>query len=194
MPVKGSARANMWITQSSPYWIDVGTSSGDFRYIAVVVYADYYPSVLYVDSVLVIPSPSQPPSYWVANTTYYADGGSVSDHENLAGSYPDGDFAHIYCGNYPDMAQIYGSMNREASGQVKVYGNSYSGYHSDLYVYVSDDYENWDQVGSEVTVTATSPYWIDFGQATDSFLYIVAVGYDSANSVKLDLGSVRVAP
>jgi len=130
----------------------------------------------------------------VTNTTYYVDGGSVSDHENLAGSYPDGDFAHIYCGNHPDMAQIYGSMNREASGQVEVYGNSYSGYYSDLYVYVSDDYENWDQVGSEVTVTATSPYWIDFGPSTGSFLYIVVAGYDDPNSVKLDLDSVRVTP
>jgi len=185
---------NLWITQTSPYWIDVGTYANDFRYIAIVVYADVYPSVLYVDSVLVIPSPSQSPHFWVTDTTYYVDGGSVSNHENLAGSFPDGDFAHIYCGNPPDMAQIYGTMNREASGNVKVYGNSYSGYYSDLYVFVSDDYENWDQVGSKVTVTATSPYWIDFGPSSGSFLYIVVVGYDSANSVKLDLDSIWVIP
>jgi len=46
---------NLWISQSSPYWIDVGSHSGNFKYIAVVVYADYAPAVLYVDSVLVIP-------------------------------------------------------------------------------------------------------------------------------------------
>jgi hypothetical protein len=186
---------NLWITQSSPYWIDVGTYASDFRYIAVVVYADYAPSVLDVDSVLVIPSlPLQSSYYYVTSTTYYTDGGSVNNHENLAGNSNDGNFAYIYCGNPPDMAQIYGAMNGEASGQVEIYGNSYSGYYSDLYVFVSSDYQNWDQVGSKVTVTSTSPYWINFGQASGSFLYIVLVGYDSANSVKLDLDSVRVTP
>jgi hypothetical protein len=185
----------LWVSHTSWNWFYVGSYSGDFRYISIMVYADHYPSVLYVDSVLVIPSPSQSsPHYWVANTTYYVDGGSVVNHENLTGSFPDGDFAYIYCGNPPDMAQIYGSMNREASGQVEVYGKSYSGYYSDLYVYVSDDYENWDQVGDKVTVTSTSPYWIDFGPSSGSFLYIAVVGYDNANSVKLYLDSVRVTP
>jgi hypothetical protein len=87
-------------------------------------------------------------------------------------------------------------MNREAHGHIEIYGYSGpGGYYSDLYVYVSDDNQNWYQVGSMQTITATSPYWIDVGTYSGNFRYIKIVGYDSPDrwlSVCLWLDCVQV--
>ncbi|MBN1244164.1 hypothetical protein JXA31_01060 [Candidatus Bathyarchaeota archaeon] len=186
---------NLWVSQTSPGWIDVGTYAGKFRYIAVVVYADQAPSILAVDSVLVIPSPPQSEQYWVYEADKYEDGGTVYDLDYINGSYHDGNSATIYAPDYPDRADIIGTLNEEVvgGGHVYIYGCSYpGGYLSDMYVYVSSNYQDWYQVGSMMTITATSPYWIDVGTYGSSFRYVRIVGYDSHNSVRLVLDCVRV--
>ena len=126
----------------------------------------------------------------------YEGGGWVDNAEYIMGSSNDGNFAHIHCPNSPDMAVIFGTMNTEASGHIEIYGKSGpGGYYSNLYVYVADEYpsENWQFVNM-LTITNTSPYWIDVGTPSGVFRYIAVVGYDSANSVCLYLDSVRVTP
>lgn len=111
---------NLWISQTSPGWIDVGSYGSNFRYIAVVTYADQAPSILYVDSVLVIPSPQQSQYYWVSSitsTTTYGYG-AVNDPNNMIHSYNDGSFTQLYGGNYGDGAEIVGAMNRDAHGHI----------------------------------------------------------------------------
>jgi len=92
---------------------------------------------------------------------------------------------------------IVGSIGWEATGHVYLYGYSVWGFYSDLQVWVSNDYQNWDQVGYTQTITDTSPYWIDVGTPSGTFRYIAIVGYDSPErwlSVCLYLDSVRVTP
>ena len=189
--------SEMTITQTTPYWIDVGTYSGKFRYIAVVVYCDSWGEAanLYADSVLVIPSPPQSEYYWVYNSTEYEYyNGHVYNVEYVNGSYHDSNSAHIGCPNYPDRAEIVGVLNEEVvgGGQVEIYGYSHpGGYYSDMYVYVSSNQQDWVSVGN-MTITATSPYWIDVGTCGSSFRYIKIVGHDTYNSVALNIDCVRV--
>jgi hypothetical protein len=191
--------SDQWITQSSPGLISVGSYSSSFRYIAILVYNDYYTASSFnVDSVLVIPPLPQPTSqnYWVSSINWYGwDGtGNVENPENLVGSSNDGQYATLYAGNPGDTGRIIGNMNANAHGHIELYGYSASGYYSDLYVYVSSDYQNWDLVTYSKTITATSPYWIDCGTHSGNFIYIYILVYDSGCSALLYVDSVRVTP
>jgi hypothetical protein len=188
-----------YVYASSPTWISVGSWSSNFRFIAIVVYNQWWGedySVLNVDSVLVIPSPPQSEHYWVYEATEYEyANGHVYNVENVVGSYYDFNTAHIGCPNPPDRADIIGTLDEEVvgGGHVEIYGcSSPGGYYSDMYVYVSSNNQDWYQVGSMLTITATSPYWIDVGTYGSSFRYVRIVGYDSHNSVALNLDCVRV--
>jgi hypothetical protein len=185
------------ITESSPHWIDVGTPTGKFRYIAVVVYCNDWgdASYLFLDSVLIIPQPQQSEYYYMYDAyDSYVDGGSLSHPEYLNGSYTDGNRADIHCSNPPDMVPIYGEMNKDSHGQIEIYGYSGVGYWSNLQVYVSEDSQNWDEIGDGFLITANSPYWIDIGTPTGNFKYIIVVGYDNSCSVDLHLDCIRVTP
>jgi hypothetical protein len=185
---------NLWVSQSSPGWIDVGSYSNNFRYISVVVYADYAPSVIYVDSVLVIPSLSH---YWVssiADYSWYGSSAHVYNPNYLVGSSNDELYAQIYAGNYGDQAMIVGAMNTDAHGHIELYGYSVPGYNSHLYVYVSYDYSNWYQVNSQ-TVYPGSAHWIDCGSYSSSFRYIAVVVYnDQGLSGNIYVDSVKATP
>lgn len=133
--------------------------------------------------------------FYASDSTKYEDGGVVDNHEYLRGSSNDGNYAHIHCSDYPDRADIIGTLNAEVTygGHIEIYGCSgQGGYLSDLRVYVSEDNWNYYQVGSVMRITATSPYWINVGDYGDSFRYIRVVGYDSGYSVCLYLDSVRI--
>ena len=122
-------------------------------------------------------------------------GGWIDNTGYIKGDSNDGNFAHIHCSNQGDMAMIEGTMDKETSGRIAIYGKSGSGYQSDLYVYVADEYpsENWQFVKS-LTITNTTAQWIDIGTSPIKFRYIEVVGYDSGNSVCLYLDSMRVTP
>jgi hypothetical protein len=186
-----------YVYASSPSWISVGSRASNFKYIAIAVYNGYWDdySFLSVDSVLVIPSPPQSEYQWIYDsTTYVYMGGIVNNHEYIQGSFYDGDCAQIYAPNYPDRADIIGTLNQEAvgGGRVEVYGYSYPEYLSDMYVYVSNNGQDWYQVGSMKTITDSSPYWIDFGTYGSTFTYVRIVGHNSGNSVRLLLDCVRI--
>jgi hypothetical protein len=61
-----------------------------------------------------------------------------------------------------------------------------------MYVYVSNNGQDWYQVGSMKTITDSSPYWIDFGTYGSTFTYVRIVGYNGGNSVRLLLDCVRI--
>jgi len=163
------------VNQGSPQWIDVGSYANRFRYIAVVVYPE---GDIYLDSVLVIPEPRQTETYYVYYTSEFEDGGVVNNHQYLRGSYHDANFAQIYCPDAEDMGQIIGTMNEgEASGKIEIYGKTQSGYDSELYVFRSNDYSNWYQVGSVQWITSTQPYWINVGTYSGNFIALAVVVY-----------------
>ena len=118
--------------------------------------------------------------------------GSVNNEDNLVGTRGD-NYATIYGGNFGDGGRIVGQMNAPSGGNIYLYGCSVSGYYSNLYVYVSSDDSNWIQIGSMITVTSTTTYWISIGQYFGDFQYIEVVGYDSYDSVNLHLYTVAVA-
>jgi hypothetical protein len=175
------------ITQITPYWIDVGWSSIPFTCIAIVVYYDYgSPGLLHVDSVQVIPDPNQfSANYWVSNyvsSAPYGDGYIITP-ENIVGSYIDEEYAEIHGGGSDDTGGvIIGAMNREASGQIYLYGSISSTEWTHIYVYVSYDGENdWVQTCDEI-ISDNSLHWIDGGYYGNNFRYIAiaAVTYDGA--------------
>ena len=84
-------------------------------------------------------------------------------------------------------------MNQPAVGNIGVYGYSVSGYYSLFYVYVSNDNQNWQFVSSQV-VSTSSPHWMNFGVYAANFRYILLIGYDSGNSVNLQIDAVRITP
>jgi hypothetical protein len=165
--------------------------------LSILELSDYWSQgVSYVcDTLLDCMGESSPSYAYVSSASYYVDGGTVDNVGYVTGSSNDGNFAHIHCSDYPDMAQIIGTMSQQGThGKIEIYGKDGSGgYYSDLYVYVSSDGNNWNYVGMK-TITNTSPYWIDFGYVTTCFSYIAIVGYDSANSVCLYIDCVRVMP
>lgn len=131
--------------------------------------------------------------FYVSSIAYTGGYGSyaVNNPSNLIGPNSDGASVHLHASNYGDTAQIIGELNAVASGDIYIYGCSGSGgYYSDLYVYVSYDYNSWDLVSVQ-TITATSPYSIYIGEASN-FRYIAITGYDSGNSVCLYLDAVSV--
>lgn len=134
--------------------------------------------------------------YWVSNITYETQGGYVDNATYLAGSSNDGNFAHIHCCDEPDSAAIIGTMNAQATGKIEIYGHTGTGgYSSDIYVYVSNDSQNWNLVSSQtIWAYQTSPFWIDCGTVSTTFNYIKIRGYDSPNSVCLHMDSVCVTP
>jgi hypothetical protein len=75
---------------------------------------------------------------------------------------------------------------------MSVIGYSSPGYYSHLYVYVSYNNQDWDQVCSQ-TVYPGSVHSIDCGSYEDDFRYIAIVVYDdygASGSVHVDAVSV----
>jgi hypothetical protein len=163
------------------------------------VSADCSSATLYVDSVLVIPQPQQPPHYWVSSiysTTTYAYG-IVNDPENMKHSYNDGSFTQLYGGNYGDGAEIVGSMNRPAHGHIYLWGHSYSGYYTHLYVSVSNNGINWYDTTIPVQTVdyRSGTYWIDCGSYGSDFRYLKLKAIDdNGMSARLLVDSVKVIP
>ena len=187
------------VTTTSDHWIDIGTYTNDFRYIAVVCYADSNneASKLYVDSVRIIPDPTSAGdtnSHYVDDTSEYEDGGTVDNHAYMRDLEPDDDKAHIHCSSNGDMGQILGTLNGSLSrGYVRIYGTGAAGYSSDLYVYASDDEVNYYQIGSKITLAGSGTlYWINVGHYYDDFEYVAVVGYHSGNAVCMYFDCFRV--
>lgn len=136
--------------------------------------------------------------YWIIAGT--ASGGRMSGQgnawnvHNIEGPSPDGQYGTVYGGNYGDAGYINGEFGGEAHGEIYLYGYSSPGYYSHLYVYVSDDGNNWNYVNDQY-VTANSPYSIDVGTYSGNFKYISIVGYDDVGySCCLNIDSVLVTP
>lgn len=156
-----------------------------------------YPCGVICEAILGLFVPEE--TYYVADIDWDGTGcdggGYLGTPEFIIGSEEDQYFAHLHCSDYGDSAKIVGIMNEQASGHIELYGrDGPGGYYSDLYVFVSSDGVNWNQVGSVKTITQTSNYWIDIGTPQGSFQYIGVAGYDSANSVCLYIDAVRVTP
>ena len=119
--------------------------------------------------------------------------GSVTYQTNLIGAR-NGNYAHIYGGNYGDGGYIKAQMNALSGGNIYVYGYSVTGYYSMLYLYVSNDDYNWVQIGgTPVSINPGSAKWISLGQPyMDDFQYICITGYDSGGSVNLHLDAITV--
>ena len=186
------------VTSTSDHWIDIGTYSNDFRYISVVCYADanFEKSKLYIDSVRIIPDPSDwstTDTYYIETSSEFEDGGTVDNNAYIRGLAIDGDEAHIHCSSNGDMAQIKGNFSDDIStGHIRLYGHSDT-YDSDLYVYVSNDYSNWYQVGSMLTLSdSEDSEWIELGQYYSAFKYIAIVGYNTGTQVCLYFDCARV--
>jgi hypothetical protein len=125
-------------------------------------------------------------------------GGYLENADGLLGPHPDGNCALLLDGYYNSGTRIVADMNTEATGEVYVYCYSEPGYMSDLYVYVSSDNYNWDQVGEWIPagIGQTSPQWYDIGHYSGTFTYIAICGYyyTGDGPVYLYVDAVRVDP
>ena len=124
--------------------------------------------------------------------------GNAWDASNIVGQN-DGNYAHIYGGNYGDAGYVRGTMNHESSGEIVAYGYGQSGYYySHLYCYVSDDGSNWYEApNSPIEVNywdgGGQAHYIDFGDSPITFRYISFAGYDdNGYSVSIFLDAVHV--
>ena len=128
----------------------------------------------------------------IAQYTTWANG-VVNNPTALTGDSNDGNYAQIYGGNYNDGGNIVGWMNAEAHGHIYLYGYSFSGYYTHLYVYVSyNNYNDWTQTSVQ-TVYPSSAGWIDCGYYGGNFRYIaIAALDDNGMSANLLIDSVQV--
>jgi len=119
--------------------------------------------------------------------------GGITNPDAIVGN-PDGNCAEEYGGNYGDGAWIQAEMNAPSGGNIQIYGYSATGYYSNLYVYVSMDGTNWYWVNNNyITVSSNSPGWISLGLPyMGDFTWIAVCGYDTYDSVKLELDAVNV--
>lgn len=185
-----------YISNTSPDWIYCGYSS-NFNYVIINVYSDYYTSCdLFVDNVCVVYSDPPVNEYYVGQsvswTNTYGAGSAVNNPWNML-SDPNGNYGQLYAPNYGCTARVSIVLNEPAVGNIGVYGYSVSGYYSLFYVYVSNDDYNWNFVSSQV-VSSSTPSWINFGVYAANFRYVLLIGYDSGNSVNLQIDAVRVTP
>ncbi|MGB9959719.1 MAG: hypothetical protein ACPLKQ_04275 [Candidatus Bathyarchaeales archaeon] len=142
--------------------------------------------------------------YWVGSIDCYNSGGAhayVQNPQNLIGWEANGYCTDLYA-EYPgDYAWIIGKMRGlldyagydRATGHIVINAYSEPGYSSDLYVYVSDDHQNWYLVNT-LTITNTSPCWIYVGAHSGPFRYIaiaVYVNYETGNSAYLHVDAVH---
>jgi len=189
-----------YVSSSSPDYIYCGYSA-NINYVMINAYCDdpyyYGPSDLCLDNVCVIytePPPSE--YYWgqsVSWTEAYGAGSAVNNPWNMLGDNPNGNYGQLWAPNYGCMARVSIALNKIAVGNVGVYGYSVSGYYSLFYVYVSSDNSNWHFVSSKV-VSTSSPTWLNFGTYAGTFRYVLLIGYDSGNSVNLQIDAVRITP
>jgi rhodanese-related sulfurtransferase len=187
-----------YVADTSPVWIYCGYAS-NINYVMINVYSEYYYDCdLFVDNVCVVEE-DQPPEneyFWAQSVSWtdaYGAGSAVNNPWNMLGSSPNGNYGQLYAPNYGCTARVSLTLNQPSVGQIDVYGYSVSGYYSLFYVYVSNDDYNWNFVKSQV-VSSSSPGWISFGPYTSPFRYVLLLGYDSGNSVNLQIDAVRVTP
>jgi hypothetical protein len=129
-------------------WFNIA-SVGTVKYVDIEAIDDTgYSANVYMDSVsLYLGSYIQ--SYV---TSSKLGSGSVNNPSNIVG-VPDGKLAQIYGGNLGDGGWIEGQLSSTFSGWVMVDGYSYynsgcggCGYDSHVYVFVSSDGTNWQQI------------------------------------------------
>jgi hypothetical protein len=138
-------------------------------------------------------------AFYVQSITYcgpISGGGNAWDGEKLKGCLNDDQFARIYAGNRGDAGGITARMIRGTYGHI--YVNAYSAYgyyNSHLYVFVSQDGQNWTPLngGNPITIN----YWDgrqDFYCGySGGFSHIAFAGYDDNGfSVNLYLDHVFV--
>ena len=122
--------------------------------------------------------------------------GIISNPDAIEGA-PDYICAGIYGGNYGDGAWIKAEMNAPSGGNIYAIvsrGYSAAGYYSNLYVYVSTDGTHWNWVNNNyITVSSNYPGWISIGLPyMGDFTWIAVVGYDTYDSVNLNIDAVMV--
>lgn len=141
--------------------------------------------------------PEDPPSPFYASSVSYhgtiSGNGAANAWNNILGPGNDDSYAEIYGGNYGDAAAIGVQLNEQTSGEIYLYGYSYSGYYSHIYVYVSNDMQSFTPVSSGY-VYPGSPQAIDIGYASN-FRYIYIAGFDDEGlSCRMEIDAISVVP
>jgi hypothetical protein len=138
--------------------------------------------------------------FYPEQTHYFAAAiDSYEDHlvyypENLTGWQSDWQFAGLEgWGPYEYYGWISGAMNKQATGHIYMYGACAQGYPGHLYVYVSNNGNDWNFVSSPY-VSSTSPYWIDCGTYQSTFNYIKVTVENPQEFVVIGIDTVRVEP
>lgn len=138
-------------------------------------------------------------AHYVETITYcgpISGNGNAWDGAKLRGCKNDDQFARIFAGNPGDAGAITARMIRNTHGHIFVNGyGAYGYYNSHLYVYVSQNGQNWTPLngGNPITIN----YWDgrrDFYCGySGGFSYIAFAGYDDNGfSVNLYLDHVFV--
>jgi hypothetical protein len=132
--------------------------------------------------------------YFAAVIDDYDQQGFVDQPENMMGWQNDGQIAALAgCEPYQVYGWISGAMNKQATGHIYMYGACAQGYPGHLYVYVSNNGNDWNYVSAPY-VSSTSPYWIDCGTYQSTFNYIKVTVENPQGIVIIGIDSVRVEP
>jgi hypothetical protein len=115
----------------------------------------------------------------------------VADPYNLEGPNDDGHFTELLAAYWGDYAWVTGYMQREASGDVYLWGYSLSEA-THLTVYVSDDYYYWGTLYDDY-VYWSDPEAIYLGYTSNQFRYIaICVQNDQGYPAHLFVDAVHV--
>jgi hypothetical protein len=108
--------------------------------------------------------------------TYTWGSGTVTNQEDLEGSYSDNNYANIYGQNVGDGGYIIGEMDGIAGGTlwIRAYGGSgYQGNILHVYVSLTGQQNDWVCIGG---FWLDSPEWIYVGPHINPFKYIAVAG------------------
>ena len=137
--------------------------------------------------------------YDVEETGTYGSG-AVYNEDGLTGAQPNGDYARLYAPQSGDQALIVANFGYQAwenaHGDIYLRCYSETGYQSRLYVYVSDNYQDWNLTSRYPQIVSShSPVWLYCGASKNTFKYIaIAVYRDGAYGSDLRVDSVLVIP
>ncbi len=115
----------------------------------------------------------------------------VTDPYNVEGPQNDNHCTGLLAGYTGDYAWVSGSLNREASGYLHLWGRSNKEL-SQLIIYVSDDYYNWAEVFNDYIPYSAGLVDIDCGHISNPFSYVAICIQNYAYPAEMFIDAVHI--
>lgn len=144
---------------------------------------------------IVLHSSNRPSHGFILKQAVPYGSGSITNPNNVLG-LRDNQFANIKGTAANAGGQIVTIMDRPMTGDIWIYARSEPGYNTDLYTYVSFDFNTWTQTMIQTVSSSGGAQWVYCGTYTKSdFIYVgLAAINDNNNAANISIDMAIVVP